>query len=69
MRDPDESLSVSDFAEILQIPVDKLIGQFAAAGIALSGPADLISEDMKHQLLTHLRDANAKSMSVIDVLH
>jgi translation initiation factor IF-2 len=48
-------VTVSQFAEALKVPVDKLLAQLDQAGIAVSGADDLISEDAKLELLTHLR--------------
>ncbi len=48
-------VTVSQFAEALKVPVDKLLAQLDQAGIAVSGADGLISEDAKLELLTHLR--------------
>ena len=48
-------VTVSQFAEALKVPVDKLLAQLDQAGIAVNGADDLISEDAKLELLTHLR--------------
>ena len=48
-------VTVAQFAEVLKIPVDKLLVQLDQAGIKVSGPADRISDDSKMLLLTHLR--------------
>jgi len=48
-------VTVSQFAEALKVPVDKLLTQLDQAGIAVNGADDLISEDAKLELLTHLR--------------
>jgi translation initiation factor IF-2 len=48
-------VTVSQFAEALKVPVDRLLAQLDQAGIAVSGADDLISEDAKLELLTHLR--------------
>ena len=48
-------VTVSQFAEVLKIPVDKLLVQLEQAGIKVSGPGDKISDDSKMLLLTHLR--------------
>jgi translation initiation factor IF-2 len=48
-------VTVSQFAEALKVPVDKLLAQLDQAGIAVSGAEGLISEDAKLELLTHLR--------------
>ena len=48
-------VTVSQFAEALKVPVDKLLAQLDQAGIAVAGADGLISEDAKLELLTHLR--------------
>src|SRR6266480_3671641 len=48
-------LSVSQFAEVLKVPVDRLLVQLDQAGIKVSGPDARISDDAKLELLTHLR--------------
>ncbi len=48
-------VTVSQFADALKVPVDKLLAQLDQAGIAVSGAEGLISEDAKLELLTHLR--------------
>ena len=53
-------VTVTQFAEVLKVPVDKLLVQLAEAGIAISSPEAIISEDAKLELLTHLRKAHGK---------
>jgi translation initiation factor IF-2 len=48
-------VTVTQFAAVLKVPVDKLITQLDQAGISVSGPEDVISEEAKLELLTHLR--------------
>jgi translation initiation factor IF-2 len=48
-------VTVSDFAKVLKVPVDRLIEQLDEAGIKVGGPNDVISEDAKLELLTHLK--------------
>src|SRR5207302_216026 len=48
-------VTVSQFAEVLKVPVDRLLVQLDQAGIKVSGPTDRISDDAKLELLTHLR--------------
>ncbi len=48
-------VTVSQFAEVLKVPVDRLLVQLDQAGIEVSGPDDRISDDAKLELLTHLR--------------
>ena len=48
-------VTVSQFADALKVPVDKLLAQLDQAGISVAGADGLISEDAKLELLTHLR--------------
>jgi translation initiation factor IF-2 len=48
-------VTVSKFAEVLKVPVDRLLVQLDQAGIKVDGPDDRISDDAKLELLTHLR--------------
>ena len=54
-------VTVEQFAEVLKVTVDKLLTQLEEAGIKSLGPNDRISEDAKHELLTHLRKAHGKA--------
>jgi translation initiation factor IF-2 len=53
-------VTVAQFAEVLKVPVDKLMSQLDEAGIKVSGSEDKISEDAKLELLTHLRRAHGQ---------
>jgi len=53
-------VTVSQFAEVLKVPVDKLMAQLADAGIKVTGSDDKISEDAKLELLTHLRRSHGQ---------
>ena len=48
-------VTVSQFAEVLKVPVDRLLVQLDQAGIKVEGPEARISDDAKLELLTHLR--------------
>ena len=48
-------VTVAQFAEVLKVPVDRLLQQLDQAGIRVEGAADLISEEAKQDLLAHLR--------------
>ena len=48
-------VTVSQFAEVLKVPVDRLLVQLDQAGIKVEGPDARISDDAKLELLTHLR--------------
>ncbi|MFM7066127.1 MAG: translation initiation factor IF-2, partial [Gammaproteobacteria bacterium] len=53
-------VTVTQFAEVLKVPVDKLLSQLAEAGIPVEGPSSLISDDAKMELLSFLRRAHGK---------
>lgn len=48
-------VTVSQFAEVLKVPIDKLLVQLEQAGITVSGADAVISDEAKLELLTHLR--------------
>jgi translation initiation factor IF-2 len=48
-------VTVSQFAEVLKVPVDRLLVQLESAGIKVSGPNAVISDEAKLELLSHLR--------------
>jgi len=48
-------VTVSQFAEVLKVPVDRLLVQLDQAGIKVAGPDARITDDAKLELLTHLR--------------
>ncbi len=51
-------VTVAQFAEVLKVPVDRLLVQLESAGIQGAGPQALISDEAKLELLTHLRRAH-----------
>jgi translation initiation factor IF-2 len=51
-------VTVAQFAEVLKVPVDRLLVQLESAGIQVGGPQALISDEAKLELLTHLRRAH-----------
>jgi translation initiation factor IF-2 len=51
-------VTVTEFAKVLKVPVDRLLVQLDEAGIKVSGAESTISEDAKLELLTHLRKAH-----------
>jgi translation initiation factor IF-2 len=53
-------VTVSQFAEVLKVPVDKLLAQLDEAGITVKGSDDKISEEAKLELLTHLRRSHGQ---------
>src|SRR5262245_64830442 len=48
-------VTVAQFAEVLKVPVERLLTQLDQAGITVSGAEDTISDEAKMELLTHLR--------------
>jgi translation initiation factor IF-2 len=54
-------VTVAQFAEVLKVPVDKLIAQLDQAGIKVAGPNDRVSEEAKLELLTHLRRSHGQA--------
>ncbi|HEV7138114.1 MAG TPA: translation initiation factor IF-2 associated domain-containing protein, partial [Steroidobacteraceae bacterium] len=59
-------VTVSQFAEVLKVPVDRLLVQLDQAGIKVEGPDDRISDDAKLELLTHLRRSHGGGESERD---
>jgi translation initiation factor IF-2 len=53
-------VTVTQFAEVLKVPVDRLLTQLDEAGIKVSGADDIISDEAKMELLTHLRRAHGR---------
>ncbi len=53
-------VTVSQFAEVLKVPVDKLLTQLDEAGIKVGSAEDIISDDAKMELLTFLRRAHGR---------
>jgi translation initiation factor IF-2 len=53
-------VTVSEFAKVLKVPVDRLLVQLDEAGIKVGGADDVISEDAKLELLTHLRKTHGR---------
>ena len=51
-------VTVEQFAEVLKVPVDKLLKQLDEAGIKVSGFGDTITDDAKLELLSFLRRAH-----------
>lgn len=50
-------VTVAQFADVLKVPVDKLLTQLDEAGIPVDGAQGTISEDAKMELLSHLQQA------------
>ena len=54
-------VTVSQFAEQLKVPVERLLVQLEEAGIKVAGADSAISDDAKMELLTHLRRAHGRT--------
>ncbi len=54
-------VTVSQFAEQLKVPVERLLVQLEEAGIKVAGAESAISDDAKMELLTHLRRAHGRT--------
>jgi translation initiation factor IF-2 len=54
-------VTVAQFADVLKVPVDRLLVQLEQAGITVSGADDKISDEAKMELLTHLRRSHGSS--------
>ncbi|MEO7775355.1 MAG: translation initiation factor IF-2 [Steroidobacteraceae bacterium] len=48
-------VTVSQFADVLKVPVDRLLVQLEQAGITVNSADDTITDEAKLELLTHLR--------------
>ncbi|NNF51399.1 MAG: translation initiation factor IF-2 [Gammaproteobacteria bacterium] len=53
-------VTVAQFAEVLKVPVERLLTQLDEAGLKVSGAEDKISDDAKMELLTYLRRSHGK---------
>jgi len=54
-------VTVAQFAEVLKVPVEKLLSQLDEAGIQVSSSEDTISDDAKLELLTFLRRSHGQA--------
>ena len=53
--------TVQQLAEIVKIPLERLLEQLKEAGLSASAPEDVINEEEKMQLLAHLRKRHGKA--------
>ena len=53
-------VTVAQFADVLKVPVDRLLSQLDEAGISVASADDVISEDAKMELLTYLRRSHGR---------
>jgi translation initiation factor IF-2 len=61
-------VTVAQFAEVLKVPVEKLLTQLDEAGIKVAGANDRISDEAKLELLTHLRRAHGHGEGEADAV-
>ena len=54
-------VTVKQFAEVVGVPVDKLMTQLSEAGMGFDTPDDMITDKQKMQLLDHLRLSHGKN--------
>jgi len=54
------NVTVTQFAEVLKVPVEKLLAQLDEAGIKVTGSDDNIGDDSKLELLTYLRRSHGQ---------
>jgi translation initiation factor IF-2 len=57
-------VTVTQFADVLKVPVEKLLTQLDEAGIKVNGSDDVISDDAKLELLTHLRRSHGENEAI-----
>ena len=60
-------VTITQFADVLNVPVKKLLSQLDEAGIKVKGSDDVISDDAKLELLTHLRRSHGQNDTVATV--
>ena len=53
-------VTVAQFADVLKVPVDRLLTQLEEAGIRVAGAEDKISDEAKLELLTFLRESHGR---------
>jgi translation initiation factor IF-2 len=53
-------VTVAQFADVLKVPVDRLLSQLEEAGIRVKGAEDTISDEAKLELLTFLRESHGR---------
>jgi len=55
--------TVKQFAEVLNVQIERLLAQFRDAGIDRKSAEDIVSEEEKRKLLAHLRQMHGKNES------
>ena len=58
--------TVRQLAEVVGIPLERLLEQLKEAGLSASAPDDVIQEDEKVKLLAHLRKRHGKTDAEVD---
>ncbi|MGZ5051023.1 MAG: translation initiation factor IF-2 [Methylobacter sp.] len=58
--------TVRQLAEVVKIPLERLLEQLKEAGLSATSPDDVINDDEKMKLLAHLRKRHGKDDSVVD---
>jgi translation initiation factor IF-2 len=58
-------VTVAQFADVLKVPVDRLLTQLEEAGIRVAGAQDTISDDAKLELLTYLRESHGREAPAV----
>jgi translation initiation factor IF-2 len=53
-------VTVSQFAEVLKVSVERLLAQMEEAGISTIGADDTVTDEQKLELLTHLRKSHGR---------
>ena len=56
-------VTVTQFADVLKVPVERLLAQLGEAGIPVSGAEATISDEAKMELLTFLRRSHGRGTS------
>ena len=56
-------ITVKQLATIYKIPVDHLVNQFKEAGIIISGPEHIISDEQRHMFMSHLQKSHASQLT------
>ncbi len=58
--------TVRELAEVVKIPLERLIVQLKEAGLSLNEPDDVISDDDQMKLLAHLRNRHGKPTAEVE---
>lgn len=60
-------VTVREFADVVGIPLERLLSQLGDAGLSAKQPDDSINEKEKRQLLGHLRHIHGKDAKLDNV--